>query len=173
MQGFCFDGNMTICPSPDACHVSFCDEATGACELLDACPPQTCRVAQCVDGACHYTCSDNNLCTVNDVRDASGTCVGTNLTVGAPCGGVPSNPCWAATCQSGDFGLESQLFCNFTDLVTCPDSGNKCAKRVQSPQWPVPVGARHLLSISLHLSCNPATGRCDVAEVTLNRPLER
>jgi len=127
-------------------------------------------------GGTNISCSDNNVCTVNDVCNQVGECIGQEPTTtvacddglycnGADtcaaktCSGHAGNPCGvgggcATTCN------EATNSCESTPGAPCADDGLGCSDDVCDANGNCTHPVKSAGSV-----CRAATGVCDVAEV--------
>ena len=116
LAGACAGGSPVVCSAQEACHVAFCDPATGQC--VDALAPggspcddgeactqvDACEAGACVGGS-PVVCSTANTCAVAACDVATGACVETIQADGADCSDLDActlpDTCQAGVCTSG------------------------------------------------------------------------
>ena len=144
----CDDGNP--CTVNDRCTNGICTGTPKSCDDGNPCTTDICNATT---GACEHinnslTCTDNNVCTLNDVCN-NGICQpGTTPLV---CN--DNNPCTDDTCdpilgckftpKAGGSGCNDNNVCTINDVcvngnctgtqISCPDDGNACTTASCNP----------------------------------------
>jgi hypothetical protein len=116
LGGVC-KGTGVSCPDASTCFDYLCNTGTGVC---DATPTGGATCGDCTDQPNGYSCTDSNLCTMDDKCQA-GVCIGTPMDCESAAYPALNTQCTKGVCSGGVCGSE-----DLPNTSTSCDDDNEC-----------------------------------------------